>query len=101
MRRDGVNPAGFGNFTGHDGGRALDLRRFARDGIRLLGRIHAIDGAAIALAPDLAASLADIDRRTDAFRRAVDAYIAATGLDAPPDEPCPDAGRSGADATDS
>jgi putative flavoprotein involved in K+ transport len=101
LRRDGVNPAGFGNFTGHDGGRALDLRRFARDGIRLLGRIHAIDGAAIALAPDLAASLADIDRRTDAFRRAVDAHIDATGLDAPPDEPAPDAELGGADAPDS
>jgi putative flavoprotein involved in K+ transport len=101
LRRDGVNPAGFGNFTGHDGGRALDLRRFARDGIRLLGRIHAIDGAAIALAPDLAASLADIDRRTDAFRRAVDAYVEASGLDAPPDEPSPDVGLGGADAPDS
>ena len=99
--RDGINPAGFGNITGRDGGRALDLRRFARDGIRLLGRIRAIDGAAIALAPDLAASLADIDRRTDAFRRAVDAYIDATGLDAPPDEPSPDAGLGGADAPDS
>jgi putative flavoprotein involved in K+ transport len=98
---DGVSPGGFGNITGHDGGRALDLRRFARDGIRLLGRIRAIDGAAIALAPDLAASLADIDRRTDAFRRAVDAYIAATGLDAPPAEPSPDAGFGGAGAPDS
>ena len=101
LLRDGINPAGFGNFTGHDGGRALDLRRFARDGIRLLGRIRAIDSAAITLAPDLAASLADIDRRTDAFRRAVDAYIDVTGLDAPPDEPSPDAGLSGADAPDS
>jgi putative flavoprotein involved in K+ transport len=98
---DGVNPAGFGNITGHDGGRALDLRRFARDGIRLVGRIRAIDGATIALAPDLATSVADIDRRTDAFRRAVDAYIDATGLDAPPDEPSPDAGLDGAGAPDS
>jgi putative flavoprotein involved in K+ transport len=99
--RDGVSPAGFGNITGRDGGRALDLRRFARDGIRLLGRIRAIDGAAITLAADLAASLADIDRRTDTFRRAVDAYIDATGLDAPPDEPSPDAGLGGTDAPDS
>jgi putative flavoprotein involved in K+ transport len=98
---DGVNPAGFGNITGHDGGRALDLRRFARDGIRLIGRIRAIDGATIALAPDLATSVADIDRRTDAFRRAVDAYIDATGLDAPPDEPSPDAELDGAGAPDS
>jgi len=85
----GRNPGGFANITGRDGGRALDLRRFARDGVRLLGRIRAIDGGAVALAPDLADSLADIDRRTDAFRRAVDAYVATTGLDAPADEPTP------------
>jgi putative flavoprotein involved in K+ transport len=101
LLRDGIKPGGFGNFTGSDGGRALNLHRFARDGIRLLGRIQAIDDAAIALAPDPAASLADIDRRTDAFRRAVDAYIEASGLDAPPDEPSPDAELGGADAPDS
>jgi putative flavoprotein involved in K+ transport len=67
----------------------------------LVGRIRAIDGATIALAPDLATSVADIDRRTDAFRRAVDAYIDATGLDAPPDELSPDAGLDGAGAPDS
>src|SRR5215208_6209733 len=78
LLRDGINPGGFGNITGHDGGRALDLRRFARDGIRLLGRIRAIDGATIALAP----------------------YLDATGLDAPPDEPSPDAGLGGAGAPD-
>ena len=74
---DGANRRGLGNITGRDGGRALNLRRFARDGVRLLGRIQAIDGAAIALAPDLAASLAAVDRRTGDFREAVDAYIDA------------------------
>lgn len=101
LLRDGISPSRIGNFTGRDGGRALDLRRFAQDGIRLLGRIHAVDGAAIALAPDLAASLADIDRRTDAFRRAVDAYIDTTRFDAPPDEPSPSAGLGDADAPES
>lgn len=101
LLRDGINPSRIGNFTGRDGGRALDLRRFARDGVRLLGRIRAVDGAAIALAPDLAASLADIDRRTDAFRRAVDAYVEAARLDAPTDEPSPDAMPGGDDAPDS
>jgi putative flavoprotein involved in K+ transport len=100
LLRDGISPSRIGNFTGHDGGRALDLCRFARDGVHLLGRIRAIDGAAIALAPDLAASLADIDRRTDAFCRAIDVYVEATGLDAPPDEPSPAAEPGGADAPD-
>ena len=51
------NERGLGNITGHDGGRALNLHRFARDGVRLLGRIQAIDGAVVTLAADLAASL--------------------------------------------
>ena len=101
LQRHGVNPAGFGNITGHDGGRALDLRRFAQDGVRLLGRLRAIDGATIESAPDLAASLAAIDRRTDAFRQAVDAHIEAAGLDAPADEPSPCARGNGAEMTGS
>jgi putative flavoprotein involved in K+ transport len=96
LRDGGIKQAGLGNFTGHDGGRALDLRRFARDGIRLLGRIQAISGTAVALAPDLAGSLVEIDRRTDIFRQAVDAYIETTGFDAPVDDP-----SSGGDVPDS
>ncbi len=74
---------GIGNTTGCGGGRALDLRHFAQNGIQLLGRIKAIEDATVSLLPDLAASLAAIDDRTDEFCRAVDAYIAQTGLDAP------------------
>jgi putative flavoprotein involved in K+ transport len=86
FRFEGGTLRGLGNTTGCGGGRALDLRRFARDGVRLLGRIQSIDGAVVTLTDDLAESLAAIDRRTEAFRSAVDAYIDATGLDAPPDD---------------
>src|SRR5215212_2485091 len=90
FRGDEANQRGLGNITGRDGGRALNLHQFARDGVRLLGRIQAIDGAVVTLAPDLAASLTAVDRLTAAFRDAVDAYIVANGLDAPADEPSPD-----------
>lgn len=82
---------GLGNITGHDGGRALNLRDFWRDGVHLLGRIRNVDGSALTLAPDLLASLAHVDRLTADFRRAVDEYIATRGIDAPPDEVEPEA----------
>ena len=78
FRGEEANPRGLGNITGRDGGRALNLHQFARDGVRLLGRIQAIDGTVVTLAPDLAASLTAVDRLTADFRDAVDAYIVAT-----------------------
>ena len=101
FRFEGGSVRGLGNTTGCGGGRALDLRRFARDGVHLVGRIQTIDGAVVMLAPDLAESLAAIDRRTDEFRRAVDAYIDANAVDAPPDEPAPDGVLSELDGADS
>jgi putative flavoprotein involved in K+ transport len=83
LRFEGGSLRGLGNTTGCGGGRALDLRRFSRDGVRLLGRIQSIDDAVVTLADDLAESLAAIDRRTAEFRQAVDAFIETTGLDAP------------------
>jgi putative flavoprotein involved in K+ transport len=100
FRGDEGKPRGLGNITGRDGGRALNLHQFARDGVCLLGRIQAIDGVVVTLAPDLAASLAAVDRLTADFRDAVDAYIDAHELDAPADEPSPDGGRGDADVTD-
>jgi putative flavoprotein involved in K+ transport len=101
FRFEGGSVRGLANATGCDGGRALDLRRFARDGIHLVGRIQAIEGTLVMLAPDLAESLAAIDRRTDEFRRAVDAYIDATRLEAPADEPEPDVPLGDAEVPDS
>ena len=45
----------------------LDLRRLAVQGATLLGRVRAIDGHRVTLAPDLAESLADGDRAYDGF----------------------------------
>ena len=90
FRFEGGTLRGLGNTTGCGGGRALDLRRFSRDGVQLLGRIQSIDGADVTLADDLAESLAAIDRRTEEFRNAVDAFIQKTGLDAPQDDDTPD-----------
>jgi putative flavoprotein involved in K+ transport len=86
FRFEGGALRGLGNTTGCGGGRALDLRRFSRDGVHLLGRIQSIDGAVVTVADDLAESLAAVDRRSEEFRNAVDAFIETTGVDAPPDD---------------
>jgi putative flavoprotein involved in K+ transport len=100
FRGDEGNQRGLGNITGSDGGRALNLHQFARDGVRLLGRIQATDGTVVTLTPDLAASLAAVDRLTADFRDAVDAYIVAHGLDAPADESSSDGALGDVDVTD-
>ncbi|MDT3398235.1 MSMEG_0569 family flavin-dependent oxidoreductase [Streptomyces sp. B1866] len=69
--------------TGRDGGRDIDLRAFARDGMRLYGHLTGVDGGSCAFADDLAASLDHADAVAEGIKDAIDAHIAARGLDAP------------------
>lgn len=69
--------------SGRDGGKAIDLRQFAADGMQLYGRFETIADGVVHFAPDLRRNL---DRADDSYRgiqTAVDAYIAASGIDAP------------------
>ncbi|MBM9506343.1 MSMEG_0569 family flavin-dependent oxidoreductase [Actinacidiphila acididurans] len=72
--------------TGRDGGRDIDLRAFARDGMRLYGRLTGIDGRALEFGAGLAADLDHADAVAEGIKDAIDAYIAARGIGAP-DEP--------------
>ena len=76
-------------FTGRDGGRALNLHEFARDGMVLLGRLRGIDGGILSFAPDLYERLAAADAYDARARQAVDDFIAANGLDYPQEPPPP------------
>jgi putative flavoprotein involved in K+ transport len=79
--------AGNPSLSGHGGGHETNVRRYGRDGTTLLGRLTAIDGERIRLAPDLTANLAMADRFfEERFREPVDGFIAAAGIDAPPAE---------------
>lgn len=69
--------------TGRDGGHALNLHQFARDGVALLGRLRDAGGAIIKLAPDLHDNLARIDAFEEQVIRLIDDYVARAGLDAP------------------
>lgn len=69
--------------TGRDGGRDIDLRAFARDGMRLYGRLTAVDGAALEFADDLKINLDHADSVAEGIKDAIDAHIAARGIQAP------------------
>jgi putative flavoprotein involved in K+ transport len=83
--------------TGAYGGHTIDFRRFAADGVTLLGRIEAAREGAIDIAPNLAQNLANGDAVYFTFLDMADGYVERRGLDMPadpaaratlPDPPC-------------
>ncbi|SEF17473.1 MSMEG_0569 family flavin-dependent oxidoreductase [Streptomyces sp. Ag109_O5-10] len=69
--------------TGRDGGRDIDLRAFAHDGMRLYGRLTEISGARMEFADDLKVNLDHADAVAEGIKDAIDGHIAAQGIDAP------------------
>ncbi|GAA4711893.1 MSMEG_0569 family flavin-dependent oxidoreductase [Phytohabitans rumicis] len=69
--------------TGRDGGRDIDLRAFAKDGMRLYGRLAAVHGSTLEFGGDLAANLDHADAVAEGIKDSIDAYIAERGIDAP------------------
>lgn len=77
----------FPQLSGKDGGHDISLRRMAREGVRLHGRLESAGGACVRFSDDLPERLAAVDKAFDEkFRPRFDAYIAAAGIDAPPDD---------------
>ncbi|GIQ74862.1 NAD(P)-binding domain-containing protein [Bradyrhizobium sp. RD5-C2] len=83
--------------SGAHGGHTIDFRRFAADGVTLLGRVTAARDGVLEIAPDLAGNIANGDAYYATFLGIVDDFIAARGLDQPddplarvslPDPPC-------------
>jgi len=78
------------HLSGHGGGHDTNLRRFAADGIRLVGRFERADGHRARFAPDLAANLSFADSFFDErFRGLIETFIERAGLDLPPDDRVP------------
>jgi putative flavoprotein involved in K+ transport len=69
--------------TGRDGGRDIDLRAFARDGMRLYGRLTGIEGSVLTFADDLAANLDNADAVSEGIKDSIDQWIRRQGLAAP------------------
>jgi putative flavoprotein involved in K+ transport len=71
--------------SGAYGGHTVDFRRFAAEGMTLLGRVQAAGDGSIAIASDLSKSLAGGDAVHAGFLDLVDAHIGRHGLNMPPD----------------
>jgi putative flavoprotein involved in K+ transport len=75
--------AGKPHISGTKGGHTLNLHQFARDDVTLLGRLEGIEGGVVKLKDDLYANLAAADSAEAEFVKAVDTYVAGTGMSAP------------------
>jgi putative flavoprotein involved in K+ transport len=66
--------------TGRDGGRDLDLRAFARQGMRLYGQLVAVDDGVATFADDLPRRLDDADATYNRINAGIDRWIASQGI---------------------
>jgi putative flavoprotein involved in K+ transport len=71
--------------TGRDGGRDIDLRRFALEGMRLYGPLKDIRSGRVEFAPGLKRNLDDADDVYRSINRSIDEFIAKQGILAAPD----------------
>ena len=82
--REGVRDNTNHYVTGRDGGRDIDLRRFAREGMELYGLLSGFDGGCFELQPNLRDNLDSADRVYNGINASIDRHIAAQGIEAPP-----------------
>jgi putative flavoprotein involved in K+ transport len=82
--REGVRDNTNHYVTGRGGGRDIDLRRFASEGMKLYGVLEDLDAGAMLFAPTLKASLDEADKTYNGINAAIDKFIAENGVEAPP-----------------
>jgi putative flavoprotein involved in K+ transport len=73
--------------TGRGGGREIDLRTFALEGMQLHGRLADVQGAAIRFRDDLKQNLDQADGVAESIKRTIDGFIAKHQIEAPTEPP--------------
>ena len=73
--------------TGRGGGREIDLRQFATEGMRLYGRLDDIRGDRLTLQDDLKKNLNAADEVAESIKRTIDSYIEKNNISAPVEPP--------------
>lgn len=73
--------------TGRDGGREIDLRRFALEGMQLHGRLADISGNQLKFHNDLKQNLDQADAVAESIKQTIDKFIAKQGISAPVEPP--------------
>src|SRR5580700_3072083 len=71
--------------SGKNGGQSLNLHKFARDGVVLLGHVRDVRDGRLIIAPDLKETLVEVDQFEIDTLKMVDEYIVRVGLPAPPE----------------
>jgi putative flavoprotein involved in K+ transport len=69
--------------TGREGGRDIDLRKFALEGMSLYGRLRDVEGGRLIFADDLTKNLDNADRVYNGICGLIDDHIARNTIDAP------------------
>lgn len=73
--------------TGRDGGRDIDLRKFALEGMALYGRMSSVAASRMLFEPNLKANLDGADRVYNGINALIDRHIAAKDIEAPAGSP--------------
>ncbi|MDX2212020.1 MAG: MSMEG_0569 family flavin-dependent oxidoreductase [Oculatellaceae cyanobacterium bins.114] len=73
--------------TGRDGGREIDLRQFALEGMKLHGRLKVISNGILEFADDLKQNLDQADAVAESIKKSIDAFIEKHRIKAPIDPP--------------
>lgn len=73
--------------TGRDGGREINLRHFALEGMQLHGRLAEIHASVLTFQPNLKENLDQADAVAESIKRTIDTYIEEHQIDAPTDAP--------------
>ncbi|QRV23419.1 MSMEG_0569 family flavin-dependent oxidoreductase [Marinomonas foliarum] len=81
--REGVRDNTNHYVTGRDGGREIDLRKFALEGMELFGLMENYQDGQFIFKPNLAANLDAADDTYKNINARIDAYIEKNGIDAP------------------
>ncbi|MEM9156093.1 MAG: MSMEG_0569 family flavin-dependent oxidoreductase [Cyanobacteria bacterium P01_F01_bin.33] len=69
--------------TGRDGGREINLRQLAHEGMKLAGRLDNICNGEIAFKSDLYENLENADAVANSIKASIDTFIADAGIEAP------------------
>lgn len=82
--REGVRDNTNHYVTGRDGGRDIDLRRFATEGMELYGALDGLEDGVLRFKGNLREHLDHADAIYNGINASIDRHIAEKGLDAPP-----------------
>ncbi len=85
--REGVRDKTNHYVTGRDGGRDIDLRRFALEGMQLHGSLALVRDSQASFNDDLVANLDEADATNENIKRSIDGWITAQGVSAPEEAP--------------